>query len=229
VAAAAQLAAANARLQAAVRAQVDELRASRKRLLRAGDEERRRLEQRLRDGAEQRLAALTAVLARPSAGASAQTLATVARAQEQLARTRTELAELASGLHPRALAEEGLAGALAALRASSPLNVELAVTQKRLPAEVEVAAYFVCSEALANVAKYAPMALVTVRVDVAGEELHVDVADDGPGGADPARGTGLRGLADRVEGLGGTLSVESPAAGGTRVRAQLPLDVTGSA
>jgi signal transduction histidine kinase len=229
VAAAARLAASNARLQAEVRAQVDELRASRTRVLRAGDEERRRLEQRLREGTQRRLSDLATALAQAPAGSSPETLAKVERAQDQVARTRAELGELAAGLHPRALAHGGLSGALAALAQRSPVPIELAVAPQRLPADVEVAAYFVCSEALANAAKYAPGSRVVVSVMVEGDLVRVDVADDGGGGADPARGSGLRGLADRVEALGGSLGVDSPLGGGTRLVVELPLGPTGSA
>ena len=157
VAAATRLAAANARLQAEVRTQVAELTASRLRLVQAGDEERRRLEQRLHDSAERRLTDLAAELGqaggRPDAAPDAADR--VRRAEEHLALTLAELRELAAWLHPRVLAERGLPGALAELAAASPVPVEVAVTDGRLPEDIEAAAYFVCSEALANVAKYA--------------------------------------------------------------------------
>jgi signal transduction histidine kinase len=228
VAAAAGLAASNARLQAEVRAHLDGVQDSRARLLRAGDDERRRLEERLRVGAQQRLADLAAALEHVPAGGSPETLAKVERAHDQLARTRAEVSELAAGLHPRELANDGLAGALAGLQQRSPIPVELSVPAQRLPADVEVAAYFVCSEALANVAKYAPGARCVVRVTVNRGWVRVEVADDGGGGADLARGTGLRGLTDRVEALGGSLGLDSPPGAGTRLVAELPLEVSGS-
>jgi signal transduction histidine kinase len=225
VAAAARLAAANAQLQADVRAQVPELTASRLRLVQAGDQERRRLEQRLHHSAERRLAALADELerARDRPGAAPVAADRVRRAEEHLALTVGELRELAAGLHPRLLGERGLAGALAELAARSPVPVEVAVTDRPLPEDIEVAAYFVCSEALANVAKYATASRASLSVTAAEGRLLVEVADDGRGGAVIGGGTGLRGLADRVEALGGTLSLDSPRGGGTRLRAELPL------
>ena len=149
--------------------------------------------------------------------------AEVERARGQLARTLADLRDLAGGLHPRALTEDGLAAALASLARRSPVPVELAVPAERLPAEVEVAAYFVCSEALANVAKYASASRAVVRVTADDRAALVEVVDDGVGGADPAQGSGLRGLADRVEALGGALRLESPPGVGTRLAAELPL------
>jgi signal transduction histidine kinase len=226
---AAQLAAANARLQAEVRAQVAELRASRRRILEAGDEERRRLERRLRDGAEERLEWLAEQLrrARLSAGSDGGR-ERIDRTEAQLARTLEELRELAHGLHPRVLAEAGLAGALASLAEQAPIRVEVVAAAGTLPAEVEAVAYFLCSEALANIAKHASASRVSVSVATGDGRVRIEVEDDGLGGADPARGTGLRGLADRVEALGGTLHVESPAGGGTRLAAEIPLGGEGS-
>jgi signal transduction histidine kinase len=223
VAAAARLAASNAHLQAEVRAQVSELQESRRRLVRAGDEERRRLEQRLHQGAERRLVALGHVLERVSGNTSRSRTAEIERARGQLARTLADLHDLAGGLHPRALNEQGLAAALASLARRSPVPVELAVPAERLPAEVGAAAYFICSEALANVAKYASASRVVVRVTADDHAALVEIVDDGVGGADPAQGSGLRGLADRVEALGGALRLESPPDGGTRLAAELPL------
>jgi signal transduction histidine kinase len=223
VAAAARLAASNARLQAEVRAQVSELQESRRRLVRAGDEERRRLEQRLHQGAERRLVALGQILEPTCGSASGKSIVGIERAGGQLARTLADLHDLAVGLHPRTLAEKGLADALASLARSSPVPVELAVPAERLPAEVEGAAYFICSEALANVAKYASASRVVVRVAADDRAALVEVVDDGVGGADPAHGSGLRGLADRVEALDGTLRLESPPGGGTRLSAEIPL------
>jgi signal transduction histidine kinase len=222
-AAAARLAASNAHLQAEVRAQVSELQESRRRLVRAGDEERRRLEQRLHQGAERRLVALGHVLERVSGNTSRSRTAEIERAKGQLARTLADLHDLAGGLHPRALTEQGLAAALASLARRSPVPVELAVPAERLPAEAEAAAYFICSEALANVAKYASASRVVVRVTADDHAALVEIVDDGVGGADPAQGSGLRGLADRVEALGGALRLESPPDGGTRLAAELPL------
>jgi signal transduction histidine kinase len=225
VSSAAQLAAANARLQAEVRAQVAELRASRRRILEAGDEERKRLERRLREGAQQRLERLAEQLGRARlsarSGASAER---IDRSEAQVARTLEELRRLAHGLHPRVLTEAGLAGALASLGEQAPIQVEVVAPTARLPAEVEAVVYFLCSEALANVAKHASASRVSVSVTTGDRRVRIEVEDDGLGGADPARGTGLRGLGDRVEALGGTLHVESPVGGGTRLAAEIPLD-----
>jgi signal transduction histidine kinase len=225
VAAAARLAAANARLQAEVRTQLAELRASRLRLVQAGDEERRRLEQRLHESAELRLERLARDLARTGGqpGSGAEAADRIRRAEEQLALTLEELRELAAGLHPRVLGERGLAGALAALGERSPVPVDVAAPGARLPDEIEAAAYFVCSEALANVAKYAAASHAAVSVRTENGRVLVEVADDGRGGAAMGGGSGLRGLADRVEALGGTLRLDSPPGGGTRVVAELPL------
>ncbi len=224
VTSAARLAASNARLRAEVQARVEELAASRRRILAARDEERRRLERRLHEGAEARLAELAATLRRGRRSASGErTREQVAHAQEQLVRAREELRRLAHGLHPRVLAEHGLEGALAALAKDLPVPVDINVAGTRLPQRVAVAAYFVCAEALANVAKHAAAARVAVAVTVGEGRLRVEIADDGVGGADPRRGSGLHGLADRVETLGGTLQVGSVPGRGTRLAAEIPL------
>ena len=223
VGSAARLAAANARLQAEVRARLVELQASRRRLLQADDEERQRLERRLRERAERRLVALSGTLERIRVRAGPAAAEPLGRAQEQLAGTIDELHELASGLHPRVLAEQGLEGALEALAARSPIPVDVASTGPRLPQPVAVAIYFVCSEALANVAKYGSASRVRIAVGRRGGVATVEVSDDGVGGADPVRGTGLRGLADRVETLGGTLRIQSEPGRGTLLAAEIPL------
>jgi signal transduction histidine kinase len=224
VASAAKLAAANARLRAEVRARVEELAGSRRRILVARDEERRRLERRLHDGAEARLGELAVTLRRGRRSASGErTRDQLGRAEDQLTRTLEELRRLGHGLHPRVLSEHGLAGALAALAKDLPLPVDINVASTWLPQRVAVAAYFVCAEALANVAKHAAAAHVAVAVTVGDGQLRVEIADDGVGRADPAHGSGLRGLADRVETLGGTLRVESVPGRGTRLAAEIPL------
>jgi signal transduction histidine kinase len=226
IAAGAGLAASNARLQAEVRARVAEVQASRRRLLEAGDEERRRLEQRLREGAERRLVSLERALGRSRRQGARETAARIEGARARLEHTLVELHELAAGLHPRELTDHGLAEAVASLARRSPVPVDLEIPVGRYPVEIEAAAYFVCSEALANIAKYASAARVAVEVTAGDGVLRVEVADDGVGGADPARGTGLRGLADRIEALGGTLTVESPPGEGTRLVAEIPLEPT---
>jgi signal transduction histidine kinase len=224
VASAARLAAANARLRAEVQARVEELGASRRRILAVRDEERRRLERRLHEGAEARLGKLAATLGRGQASASGeQTRDQIAHAQDQLVRTLEELRRLARGLHPRVLSEHGLEGALVALAKDLPLPVDIKVSGNQLPERVAVAAYFVCAEALANVAKHAAAAHVAVAVTSSESRVQVEIEDDGVGGADLAHGSGLRGLADRVETLGGTLQVESTPGHGTRLAAEIPL------
>jgi signal transduction histidine kinase len=224
VTSAAQLAASNARLQAEVQARVEDLAASRRRILAARDEERRRLERRLHDGAEARLGKLAATLRRGQGSASGeQTRDQIAHAQDQLVRTLEELRRLAHGLHPRVLSEQGLADALAALAKDLPLPVDINVASTHLPKRVAVVAYFVCAEALTNIAKHAAASRVTVSLMASEDRLRVEIADDGVGGADPAHGSGLRGLADRVETIGGTLRVESIPERGTRLAAEIPL------
>jgi signal transduction histidine kinase len=224
VSSAARLAVANARLQAEVRAQVAELRASRRRILEAGDAERRRLELRLREGAQRRLELLAEQLGRTRLTArSAAATERIDRTETQLARTREELRRLAHGLHPRVLTEAGLAGALASLAEQASVPVEVVVPAPKLPAEVEAVVYFLCSEALANITKHASASRVWISVTTADGRVRIEVEDDGLGGADPARGTGLLGLADRVEALGGALQIESPEGKGTRLAAEIPL------
>jgi signal transduction histidine kinase len=222
VSSAAGLAAANARLQAEVRARLAEIAASRRRILDAGDEERGRLELRLRDGAQRRLGELadSLRLARQSAAGSA-TAERVARAELQLTRTQEDLGRLARGLHPRQLSEQGLKAALAALAGDCPLRVDLTAPVILTSPAVAACVYFVCSEALVNVAKHASASTVQVLVTTRAGAVTVEVADDGVGGADP-RGWGIRGLADRVETFGGTLTVASGPGQGTRLTAVIP-------
>jgi signal transduction histidine kinase len=223
VARAARLAAANAELQMDVRAQAAELEASRRRLLVAGDAERRRLEHRLREGAQPRLAALAAELEHARALASGVVPEPLDHAEGRLASAIAELEELGHGLHPRLLTERGLEGALDELAQRSVLPVKVSVASGRLHEDVEAAVYFVCSEALANAAKHAGATTMSIETEACEGKLTVRIRDDGRGGADAAFGSGLRGLADRVEALGGELVVESPPGGGTVVAARLPL------
>jgi signal transduction histidine kinase len=224
VAGAARLEAANSRLQADVRARVAELDASRRRLLEAGDEERSRLERRLHDGAERRLDVLSAMLREASAGSDGDAAReAVERARRQLERTRADLHELAHGLHPRVLSEQGLAGGLRDLAAASPVEVDVAAEDVALSPAARVTAYFVCAEALANVVKHAGARRARIAVRRNEGRLLVEVEDDGVGGADPDAGSGLRGLADRIEALGGALRVESPPGRGTLLAAEIPL------
>jgi signal transduction histidine kinase len=219
---AARLAAANARLQADVQVQVNELGESRRRLVHAGDEERRRLERRLHETVERRLAELAGTLEHARAGTTAAGLRDV---REQLDRTLDELRDLATGLHPGGIEHGGLSAALVALAERSPLPVDLRVTHVRADEEVERATWFVCSEALANMIKHSRATSVAISVGERAGRLLVEVTDNGVGGADLGGGSGLAGLADRAEALGGTLALDSPLGGGTRVTVELPLRV----
>jgi PAS domain S-box-containing protein len=199
----------------------EDLRASRARLVEVADAERRRIQRNLHDGAQQRLTAVLLSLGRlrESDGHREELLDL---AIDELATGLQEIRELASGLHPSVLAERGLTPALEALALRTPVPVELnALPDRRLPEPVEVAAYFVVAEALANVQKHAGARRIVVRATDDRHRLTVEVSDDGVGGADLAGG-GLRGLADRVEALGGRLTLESPAGAGTRLRAEVP-------
>jgi signal transduction histidine kinase len=220
---AARLAAANARLQAEVRTQLDELTESRRRLLQAGDEERRRLERRLHDTVERRLTALAERLA--EAERDAADVAPLSRVREQLDRALGELRDLAAGLHPGDVEQGGLSAGLEALAARSPVPVDLRVTEVSVPEELERAIYFVCSEALTNVIKYANASGTVISIAERAERLHVEITDDGVGGAALGGGSGLSGLADRVAVLGGTFTLDSPSGDGTRVTVELPLRV----
>jgi PAS domain S-box-containing protein len=203
-----------------------QLEASRARLVSAGDEERRRLERNLHDGAQQRLVSLSLSLRlaqRKLASDPQAAQELLSAASLELGVALEELRELARGIHPAVLTERGLGPALQSLADRVPLPVELELpTDERLPRRVEAAAYYVVSEALANVAKYAHASAVTVTVARENRFAVVEVADDGVGGADPQHGTGLRGLADRVEALDGTLVVDSLPGEGTRIRAEVP-------
>ena len=205
----------------------EELAASRARIVAAGDQARRRIERDLHDGTQQRLVSL--VLDLRAAEAAVPTEQPELRAQldrvaDGLAGALEELRELSRGIHPAILSEGGLAPALKALARRSAIPVELEVdTPARLPEPVEVAAYYVISEALANAAKHAQASVAQVEARARDGLLHLSVRDDGVGGAEPGAGSGLGGLADRVEALGGTIQVHSPAGQGTRLQIDLPI------
>jgi signal transduction histidine kinase len=196
------------------------------RLIAAADRERRRLERDLHDGAQQRLVSLSVRLrllaGRLPAGSEAQQLLADARAE--LAASLKELRDLARGIHPAILSDRGLAAALEALAARAPLAVKLRVElSARVREAVEVAAYYLVSEALANTVKHSGAQSAAVSVARRGSKLVVEVADDGAGGADALSGSGLSGLSDRIEALGGRLEVASPPGAGTTLRAEIPL------
>jgi signal transduction histidine kinase len=226
VAATARMAIENERLQAEVRAQLEEVRASRTRIVEFGDAERRRVERNLHDGAQQRLVNLSLALglARSQVGATSEPELAEAldEAAAELRLALAELRELARGIHPVILSEAGLGPALASLAERSPIAVTVAaVPPDRLPAQVAEAAYYVASESLANAAKHAQATTVTISARRRSGRLLVEVVDDGVGGADP-NGSGLRGLADRVAAVNGRLRVHSPAGTGTSITAELP-------
>jgi PAS domain S-box-containing protein len=205
--------------------QEEELRRSRARLVQAADAERRRLERNLHDGAQQRLVSLSLALRLAQAKLKTdpdEASSLLGSASEELAQALEELRELARGIHPAVLSDRGLSAALEALAGRAPLPVEILAPEERLPPPVEAAAYYVVSEALTNVAKYAQASSVDVRVTRLNGHAVVEVADNGVGGADPLQGSGLRGLADRVEALDGRLHVESAPGRGTVVRAEIP-------
>jgi signal transduction histidine kinase len=226
VCAAAALTLENARLQAELRAGLAELQASRARLVEATDTERRRIERDLHDGTQQRLVSIAMALglAESKLGTDRPAVQPVLReAREALAVALAELRELTQGIRPAILVERGLAPALddLARRAALPVRLEVAISG-RLPEQVESAAYFVASEALANAAKHSHASEVRLTAAQEPGALVLEIADDGIGGAAAGGGTGLRGLADRVEALGGRLTVSSPPGRGTAVRAEIP-------
>jgi signal transduction histidine kinase len=226
VAAAAGLALENERLNAELRARVEELRASRARIVNAADAERRRLERDLHDGAQQRLVSLALNLRLASGKLDTDPRAAKELLDEtagELAEATADLRELARGLHPAVLSDRGLRPALEALAGRAPLPVELVEPPpERLPAAVESASYFVVAEALTNVARYAQATRAAVSVSRGNGQVEVEVTDNGVGGADPEAGSGLRGLADRVAALDGRLEVVSEPGKGTTVRAVIP-------
>jgi signal transduction histidine kinase len=219
-----------ARLDAELLARLDELRASRARLVEAGDTERRRLERNLHDGAQARLVGVLLLLSHTRRKIDTdptdhEVPELLDRAFDELKTSLAELRELAAGIHPSVLTDQGLEPALRALADRCPVPVSLAADagEARLPAPVEIAAYFVVAEALANVAKYAQASEATIAVQRTNGRVTVEVSDDGIGGADATQGSGLRGLSDRVAALDGTLSVDSPAGGGTRLHVEIPV------
>jgi signal transduction histidine kinase len=226
VSAAAALALDNERLQAELRAHLDELKASRARIVNAADLERRRIQRDLHDGTQQRLTSIAMAIALAESKLASDpraALASLQQAKEVLAAALTELRDLSQGIHPGFLTERGLGPALQDLAYTAPLPVTVAADLNgRMPDQVEAAAYYVVAEGLANVAKHAHASTAEVTVVRNIDRLIVRVRDDGIGGADPNRGTGLRGLTDRVQALGGRLRFESSAGQGTEIRVTIP-------
>jgi signal transduction histidine kinase len=223
VGAAATIALENSHLHAEAEARLTELRASRERIVAAADAERRRIERNLHDGAQQRLVTLAlqlSLIQRQIRQDPADAELLVTSASDELAQSLSELRELARGIHPAVLTERGLAAAVALLAGRSEVPVNLSVTTERFPPAIEAAAYFVVAEGLTNVARYSEASSAAVNISHLDGRLVVEVEDDGKGGADAGRGSGLRGLADRVEVLDGCISLESPEGEGTRLRAE---------
>jgi signal transduction histidine kinase len=212
----------------ALRANERRLRASRRRIIHAADTERRRLERNLHDGAQQRLVslALTLRLTRLEVAknpAGAEHLLT--EASDELQRALDDLRELARGIHPAVLADRGLAPALEMLAGNAHIPVRFTTcVSSRLPTPVEAAVYYVAAEGLTNITKYAEATSATLELETVNKHVVLRVGDNGNGGADPNRGTGLRGLADRVEALGGKLELHSPTGRGTLLTAMIPCD-----
>jgi signal transduction histidine kinase len=206
---------------------VEELSASRTRIVDSGDAARRRLERDLHDGAQQRLVslALSLRILRSRMDGDPTALGELEAARSELEHALEELRELARGIHPSVLSDRGLDAALEGLAHRTPLPVELEGTAgERLPDRVESAAYFVVAESLTNVAKYAKATHASVNVTRDDGRVLVEVSDDGIGGADPATGSGLRGLLDRVSALGGSFDVDSQPGRGTTIRAAIPCE-----
>jgi len=224
------LAADNARLQTEIEAQLEEVRASRLRIIAAGDAERKRVERDLHDGAQQRLVSLTLALrlARSRLGDDLDPSAKLSldQASDDAKAALSELRQLARGIHPQILTEAGLGPAVQSLADRSNVAIQVEIEDRRFPQVVEGAAYFTISEALANVSKYAQARQALVRTRWHGEDLLIEIADDGIGGADPATGTGLRGLRDRLASVNGSLEIRSPLGGGTHLVARIPLAST---
>jgi signal transduction histidine kinase len=227
VASAARIAFSNVRLRAEVRGHFTDIDASRRRIIEATDSQRRRLQQDLQLGVGQRLADVGALLdlavreARSRVDDDAG--ASLKDAERALHEAQAELQQLAAGIHPTLLTEQGLGPALSALADRAPVPVHVVVSD-RLPPAIETAVYFVCAEALTNVGKYARASRVDVEVRAEGDLVTVLIVDDGVGGANPSAGSGLTGIADRIEALGGRLSMESHAGRGTRLVARIPID-----
>ena len=220
-----RLALENEQLRARLQARLEDVQASRARLVRAEDDARRRLERDLHDGAQQRLLSigLALQLARKEVCDGTQAAELLEESGSELEAAIGELRNLAQGIHPTVLTEQGLGPAVTALARRLAVPVEVnGITAGRLPAPVETTAYFLICEVLQNTVKHAQAGQARISVAQADGLVQVEVSDDGIGGADPTAGSGLRGLADRVEAVGGRLSVESPPSGGTTVRAELP-------
>jgi signal transduction histidine kinase len=225
VTAAAGIALENGRLHAELRARLEELRGSRARIVEAGQQERQRLERNLHDGAQQRLIALSLELSllKDRLREDPESFTRLEQARREITTSLEELRDVARGIHPAVVSGHGLEVALESLAARASVPVQLSVqVAGRLPEQVEMAAFYLVSESLANIAKHANATSATIEIAQNDGQIVVEILDDGVGGADTERGSGLRGLADRVEALEGRLRVWSPNGGGTRLRAEIP-------
>jgi len=215
----------NARLHVELRARLEELRGSRARLVNVANKERQRLERNLHDGAQQRLVALSLELSLLEGELADHTEAQerLTRARREIVASLAELREIARGIHPAVVSGHGLGVALEQLAVLAPVPVRLTVeTDGRLTEAIEVAAYYLVCESLTNVGKYSRASSATVDVKHTNGSVQIEVTDDGVGGVDTEAGSGLRGIADRVEALDGQLRIWSPIGGGTRIRADIP-------
>jgi signal transduction histidine kinase len=212
----------------ALRERVEDLRGARERIIAAADDERRRIQRDLHDGAQQRLVSLALILSMAESrleSEPARAAELIAQAREEAQHAIGELRELAGGIHPAVLSDHGLCAALEALAARAPVPVRVngELEEEKLRPAVEAAAYFVTSEALANVAKYAQASAAFVEVGLDEGRLRLSVRDDGVGGADPEQGSGLKGLRDRVDALDGRLELHSPPGEGTTLTVEIPV------
>jgi signal transduction histidine kinase len=212
----------------ALRERVDDLRSARERIIAAADEERRRIQRDLHDGAQQRLVSLALILSMAESRLQSEperAAQLIAQAREEAQQAIGELRELAGGIHPAVLSDHGLCAALEALAARAPVPVQVNgdLEREKLRPAVEAAAYFVTSEALANMAKYAQATAGFVDVGLEEGRLCLRVRDDGVGGADPDQGSGLNGLRDRVDALDGRLELHSPPGEGTTLIVEIPV------
>jgi signal transduction histidine kinase len=199
------------------------VRASRGRIVAAADAERRRIERNLHDGAQQRLVTVSMALGLEASRAGGETAGALSRAQDEIEQAIAELRELARGIHPTLLRDEGLEAAVVSLARRTPLPVTVhGSVSRRIPETVELAGYFVVAEALTNVVKHASATGATVVLDQGEGTLRVIVRDGGVGGAHISPESGLAGLRDRLDALDATLTIDSPDGGGTTVRAEFP-------
>ena len=213
----------NAQLEAALREQLQEVRDSRLRIIQAGITERRRLERDLHDGTQQRLLALKIMLAAAESDTTDhKAQAIIGRVRSELAQVLEELRDLAHGLHPAALSQVGLDEAIKSMAERYMVPIDVSLPPGRFGESAELTAYYLIAESITNAIKHARARRITVHGEKSGSFLQVTVSDDGQGGASAAAGTGIRGVIDRVRGVGGDAELDSPVGHGTKIRAQIP-------